>query len=198
MPPPALHPQVHPKDPRPDVIEPRPAEPGPVSHRAATKNKSRPECRRRPGSSTPPNRPANKKCRARQSPQTAEGPNAAFCHRQKTPGQSRPKTRRRSARLHPGEKMKYPVSTTRNITDARTKARMEAHSDTTTMRLANSLAPRSRERARERPPRTSCAPCAPEPPRASSPSPPHTCGGEGWGEEASSGFMGRGSLHQGW
>ena len=44
---------------------------------------------------------------------------------------------------------------------------------------------------RERTLRTDNAPCAPEPPRASSPSPPHTCGGEGRGEEALSGFMGR-------
>jgi len=42
-----------------------------------------------------------------------------------------------------------------------------------------------------RTPRTEIAPCAHEPPAPSSPSPPHTCGGEGREEEASSGFMGR-------
>jgi myo-inositol-1(or 4)-monophosphatase len=43
----------------------------------------------------------------------------------------------------------------------------------------------------ERLPRTFDAPCAHEPPRVSSPSPPHTCGGEGRGEEDSSQFMER-------
>ena len=46
-------------------------------------------------------------------------------------------------------------------------------------------------RGGQRIPRSDNAPCAPEPPRASSPSPPHTCGGEGWGEEAPTRFMGR-------
>ena len=36
------------------------------------------------------------------------------------------------------------------------------------------------------------------PPPASSPSPPHTCGGEGRGEEVSRCFMGRSSFHAWW
>jgi tetratricopeptide (TPR) repeat protein len=47
------------------------------------------------------------------------------------------------------------------------------------------------EGGEQRIPRSDNAPCAPEPPRASSPSPPQTCGGEGWGEEAPTRFMGR-------
>ena len=42
-------------------------------------------------------------------------------------------------------------------------------------------------RGGQRFPRTENAPCAHEPQRSSSPSPPQTCGGEGRGEEASSG-----------
>jgi CheY-like chemotaxis protein/DNA-binding XRE family transcriptional regulator len=38
--------------------------------------------------------------------------------------------------------------------------------------------------------------CAPEQPGASAPSPPHTCGGEGRGEEASTGLMTRASFHR--
>jgi hypothetical protein len=45
-----------------------------------------------------------------------------------------------------------------------------------------------RQQNKARIPRTDNAPCAPEPPPASSPSPPQTCGGEGRGEEASTRF----------
>ena len=54
--------------------------------------------------------------------------------------------------------------------------------------------PRRALRARrggQRVPRSDNAPCAHEPPRASSPSPPQTCGGEGRGEEVPTQFMSR-------
>jgi CheY-like chemotaxis protein len=53
------------------------------------------------------------------------------------------------------------------------------------------LVPRPVPDGGQRIPRSEKAPCAPEPPRASSPSPPQTCGGEGWGEEAPTRFLGR-------
>jgi selenide,water dikinase len=67
------------------------------------------------------------------------------------------------------------------------------HFETATTPFANSLAPRSGERARETTqPAKKPVNCAAEPPRASSPSPPQACGGEGRGEEDSNRFMGSG------